>query len=310
MKQIVELEQRTNKAPLTGKQTLAADYKNHRAAILYLGRIDTTEVEAKASVRIQQEADFITARIDEERRKEAARIEAERVAEEKRKKAEAARIDEERRKEAERVAEEKTADLKNAALHYLRESGYEWQFLDVDVRECTVLVIAKDCVARKPYHELRDAITWEYSSLSRWLNTDFLNSLPEAMRACICEVTLKNPSNPKNGTVGGNDTRNRIFLLSIEEARRYFPNDKARVSKYEGKAYWWWLRSPGIVGFRVAFVLDGGGVSAGGSNVDSSIGVRPALWLNLQSENLLIPFRRRAKPILSLQAVAKFLKGD
>jgi hypothetical protein len=48
------------------------------------------------------------------------------------------------------------------------------------------------------------------------------------------------------------------------------------------KTGWWWLRSPGYFSHFAAFVNYGGGVYVRGSNVsNSSVSVRPALWLNL-----------------------------
>ncbi|MDR0474508.1 MAG: DUF6273 domain-containing protein [Treponema sp.] len=60
--------------------------------------------------------------------------------------------------------------------------------------------------------------------------------------------------------------------------------DGERAAKDEnGKACWWWLRSPGIYRHYAAGVNDDGGVKVGGTKVNDSRdrGVRPALWLKL-----------------------------
>jgi hypothetical protein len=91
-----------------------------------------------------------------------------------------------------------------------------------------------------------------------------------------------------------------VFALSIDEANKYFKDNRARrapVTPYaEAKGSyinndyksrgcgtgWWWLRSPGINSFNAAFVNSDGDVSGLGFSVYSpSVSVRPALWLHL-----------------------------
>jgi hypothetical protein len=101
---------------------------------------------------------------------------------------------------------------------------------------------------------------------------------------------------------GGIDTIDKVFLLSIEEAVKYFGdsgqlqnrpknadyliNDQynsARIAKFsDDEASWWWLRSPGRDSNRAAYVLDFGYIDLSGGffNRDDG-GVRPALWLKL-----------------------------
>ena len=107
-------------------------------------------------------------------------------------------------------------------------------------------------------------------------------------------------------TCGGNNTRDRIFLLSYAEANKYFGvkqydsnNTKSRVSPTayasqqgawtsssektaDGEAAgWWWLRSPGSVQSLPARVHSDGSLFF---NVIFESGcIRPALWINLES---------------------------
>ena len=109
----------------------------------------------------------------------------------------------------------------------------------------------------------------------------------------LCEVPAT--KNPKYNTDPGNPTEDRVFLLSSAEAKQYFSDDKSRECKpsefaiarginyYEGdKTCWWWLRSPGNRGINAAYVYIVGRVDMDGLDVRyASVGVRPALWLNL-----------------------------
>jgi len=129
--------------------------------------------------------------------------------------------------------------------------------------------------------------------LRKWLNNDFLNSAftPEQL-AIIALTNLVNNNNAKYGTYGGNPTQDKIFLLSIDEAEKYFASDSDQGA--ENTAYaeamgadtnskgmgWWWLRSPGDDAARAARVFYGGSVYEFGPNVDNDYdAVRPALWL-------------------------------
>jgi hypothetical protein len=156
-------------------------------------------------------------------------------------------------------------------------------------------------IALNYYHEPGGDITWENSTMRTWLNNDFLKSLPSGVRGRIAETQVRNEDNADYKTPGGNDTMDKVFLLSINEANRYFSNNEARSANYNvngftdynnktktyvdrnGDSGFWWLRSPGAAAGAAAFVSSGGMVFRhGGPNVDrSDVGVRPAFWINL-----------------------------
>ena len=110
---------------------------------------------------------------------------------------------------------------------------------------------------------------------------------------------IKNEDNSEHGTSGGNDTEDKVFLLSEKEAETLFSNDDERIAKAteyaeksgvyvnEEKAAYWWLRSPGDDRYCAAVVNSDGWVYGDGSRVNGSDdGVRPALHLHLSSSNL------------------------
>ena len=60
--------------------------------------------------------------------------------------------------------------------------------------------------------------------------------------------------------------------------------DGLSVTKKKGAGEYWWLRSPGTYALDAAYVIGGSGdVDVYGFPVDTEIGVRPALKLNLSS---------------------------
>lgn len=171
----------------------------------------------------------------------------------------------------------------------------EW--LVLEVKDGKALVISKYALDCKPYNTNHTDVTWETCTLRKWLNNDFLGAAFSAdEKAMIHTVTVSADKNPDYNTNPGNATQDQVFLLSITEANKYFSSDSARQCKstdyavangaFEGDSdnCWWWLRSPGYNQSDAADVHDEGFVSKLGPYVDDDyIGVRPALWIDLNS---------------------------
>lgn len=174
----------------------------------------------------------------------------------------------------------------------------EW--LVLDKQDDKVLLISRYCLEAKQYNEKHEPVTWETCTLRQWLNGDFINeTFSGAEKALICDTYLQNPDNPEYGTDGGNDTTDKVFLLSIDEATRYFANDEARmatatdyakeqgvyVAKFDistaGNS-WWWLRTSGSNNKGAVCVYNGGSINNSGRSVyDIECGVRPAMRVNI-----------------------------
>lgn len=164
----------------------------------------------------------------------------------------------------------------------------EWVLLELDEATGKALVLSRECVARMPFHAEWTKITWEECTLRQWLNTEFYDSLPEAVRARVVETELKNPD--ACTIPGGNDTVDKVFLLGVDH---YNAMDASlRAAEYRGSGCWWWLRTPGYDSYNFANVNRCGGLDGGfdpegkysghGYHVDSDSGcVRPACYLNL-----------------------------
>ena len=163
--------------------------------------------------------------------------------------------------------------------------------------ENKALLVSKYLLDAKPYNTEWKNVTWETCTLRKWLNNEFLNTaFNETEKGKTVETTIKNQNNPMYGTNGGHDTKDKVFLLNVDEAYKYFKDNDARKCKptdyaismgaYTLKNYndngWWWLRFPGSVQNFATLVFNTGGVDFGGHNVDNDFYcVRPALWINL-----------------------------
>lgn len=170
----------------------------------------------------------------------------------------------------------------------------EWLVLKNDGSKA--LLISKYALDCQQYNTSDKNVTWETCTLRKWLNGTFIsNAFSHEEQAMILSTTTST-------TTESADTKDRVFLLSIAEAEKYFGSDSTRqcqgtVYCYAQGAYkarngncWWWLRSlssPHSFNFdnRYAFyVFSHGKVSREGSSADyDRIAVRPALWINLES---------------------------
>lgn len=172
----------------------------------------------------------------------------------------------------------------------------EWLVLTKEASR--VLIISKYGLARRPYNESHEDVTWETCSLREWLNDDFLNkAFTREEKVFISVASVPAGKNPDHNVSSGKTTQDRIFLLSISEAKTYFSNDSARQCKPSAYAKprdgalglngncTWWLRDPGHEQSSAVYVTSTGEIVTFGAYVYHTLGnnilVRPALWIDL-----------------------------
>lgn len=170
----------------------------------------------------------------------------------------------------------------------------EWEVLDV--KGDKALLFATKVIEVRPYHDEWVYITWEECSLRKWLNGDFYDqAFSDEEKGKIETTTVVNNDNAEFKTPGGNDTQDKVFLLSAEEAEKYFDSAEARVAvmtdyllentvKISGlDERYYWLRTPGWTSEQAMLVGFRGDISVRGANVfdgnAQSTGVRPAVWI-------------------------------
>ena len=186
----------------------------------------------------------------------------------------------------------------------------EWLVLARDGNKA--LLISRYGLDAQRYNKDTTSVTWETCTLRTWLNGMFYNkAFSSAEQAAILTTTVDNSkSQCYSGwnTSGGNNTQDKVFLLSYAEANKYFgvtygnsSNTKSRIAPTayaiahgawtssskktadDIDAGWWWLRSPGYDQKLAAHVYADG--SSGNLNINyDDVSVRPALWVNLESK--------------------------
>ena len=170
------------------------------------------------------------------------------------------------------------------------EEPIEWIVLDRQGKK--LLLLSRFALATRPYNDSKAEVTWTTCALRKWLNGDFLNDafgLDEL--GAVARSAVQNADNAEYGTKGGHNTTDRVFLLSIDEARKYpsaaAPCEGTAAANAAGAfrntdtgACWWWLRSPGSDPKRAARIDADGRISDGGSAVNGKgYAVRPAIWV-------------------------------
>ena len=163
-------------------------------------------------------------------------------------------------------------------------------------------------------------MTWESCELRHYLNHEFYNTFTDKEKNQIIETNNLNSDNPWYKSHGGNNTFDKIFILSLDEVvRKYYgdsghlldhpannqrywfqrkdENNIKRRSRYIDSSWWWWIRTPGKHN-RVAIYIhgdgnigiQGNGISKRNTNVihpltnDNRGGVRPVLWLKKEQK--------------------------
>jgi hypothetical protein len=156
--------------------------------------------------------------------------------------------------------------------------GYDWRVLEV--RDGKALLLSDRVFEPRHYHTESTDLTWETCSLRAYLNGEFYNSFSVNDRARIADTTVINNDHPWYGTPGGNNTTDKIFLLSTDEVRTYLTDNALRIAlNASGEASWWWLRSPGQSSNSAENVgSDGGFGNERDFFVNGISSVRPALW--------------------------------
>lgn len=133
----------------------------------------------------------------------------------------------------------------------------EWKVLDIKdgkalIWKCTKIT---DHVFNKNGSNI-----YEGSDIQRYLQEDF----PETMTVEIMEDV----------------TEEGFFLLTVEQIKKYMPNEIDRIATdEEDQTTWYWTASPYVgSGSYVRYVSPAGGISGSATR---SLGVAPACWIHL-----------------------------
>lgn len=144
----------------------------------------------------------------------------------------------------------------------------EWYILEKENNK--FILITKLGIESMPYHDEYGDATWETCTLRNWLNNDFIDTaFTDAEKSVLSEMNVTNSDNQYFGTDGGNDTIDKVKILSTEEAEKYFFSDYERICEttaYTGvpeDSCFWRLRTPGAYERQTDFVDSKGRIDYG-----------------------------------------------
>ena len=181
----------------------------------------------------------------------------------------------------------------------------QWRVLEK--RGNSLLLLTEYGIDTKSYHEEYEDITWKNCTLRQWLNGEFLNNAFSDYEKKLIQITNVDNSQAEGfseyRTKGGDNTKDRVFLLSYKEALEdYFASDEERIciptayalrsdrfADEDAAACNWWLRSPGKKENEAMYIHKGGSNvykdgSHGNMFVAGSMYIRPALWVDLEAD--------------------------
>lgn len=164
--------------------------------------------------------------------------------------------------------------------------GEDVEWLVLDMQDDKVLLISRYAIEYEDYDTDYRKVTWEDCTLRKWLNQSFLNGVfSDGEKKRISTVNVSPDQNSS-----GKAIQDKIFLLSVAEAKEYFGSNEAReckptdyvvskgteVKQLNGNC-WWFLRTEGSGKSTAIYVDEYGGIDL---DKDTFIcAIRPAMWI-------------------------------
>ncbi len=173
------------------------------------------------------------------------------------------------------------------------EGNISWIILDIDGDN--VMLLSEYAIENKQFNEELVETSWEDCSVRSWLNSEFIDSaFTEDEIAMILDTDVLSSANPEFGIQSGEDTVDKVFLLSVDEFESLVPEEyrcclvtdyawKNNVCRYSPDDYCdWYLRTPGTSEKMVTYVSYNGIAYTPGRDVSFGIcGLRPAMWISI-----------------------------
>ena len=177
-------------------------------------------------------------------------------------------IAEQKRKEEEerRKREEETFEVVTYGVY--DDQPINWYVLKKD--EDKTLLIADRVIRKMSVRNWKEGhnSTWAISDIREYLNGLFYNhAFSDDEKDGIISTTVKD---------GGEETNDKVILLTSEQARTYFPSNRSRKPVDGGE---WWLLDNGPLDIYKRKVNNKGSAYDYQSGIEPC-GVRPAIWVS------------------------------
>ena len=156
----------------------------------------------------------------------------------------------------------------------------KWRVIGED--DGKYFVTTEYCVGSSIFGYTFNGTTWEQSEIRTWLNDSFYNNVFTEQEQRIILTT-----NVSMDIYSGNDTQDKLFLLSVDEVNEYLVDTEylsCDVNSEHAVPATYWLRSTGhsdteVYPEQVAVVEDDV-INEEGLDIVMSADVRPAMWID------------------------------
>ena len=188
---------------------------------------------------------------------------------------------------------------------YFKWEPVKWKVLEVS--DDDIFVMAEQTLDCQKYDSSKySSVTWETSTLRKWLNEQFIGQAFSAEeQKLIKQTNVTNPRNSVYSIDGGKNTTDQIYILSEEEVQNtkygfcqitngfsqtrnpaasdYSYSKGTHYSEFAAdsreKGSYWWIRTPGQSLSRAATVFNGK-LDMEGSDADcANLGIVPVMHL-------------------------------
>lgn len=188
---------------------------------------------------------------------------------------------------------------------YFKWEPVKWKVLEVS--DDDIFVMAEQTLDCQKYDSSKySSVTWETSTLRKWLNEQFIGQAFSAKeQKLIKQTNVTNPRNSVYSIDGGKNTTDQIYILSEEEVKNtkygfcqitnefsqtrnpaasdYSYSKGTHYSEFAAdsreKGSYWWIRTPGQSLSRAATVFNGK-LDMEGSDADcANLGIVPVMHL-------------------------------
>ena len=174
----------------------------------------------------------------------------------------------------------------------------EWKILDKN--DDGILLISRYGLDAIPYDEMHKDSIWSICTLRIWLNRNFFESAFSKDEQSLIKTVANTNDYCNDDLTGyqqysfGDDTRDRVFILDVVEASRYFSSDSERICEATPYAIlrcaetnddnqcYWWLRTGTNPHGRSSSIESDGIINLKGISIGwEGACVRPAVWVSL-----------------------------
>lgn len=191
---------------------------------------------------------------------------------------------------------EKFYQWEDSGYHYFECTPIKWRIIgELNGR---YILLADEIIDNQQYHNKLKAVSWAGSYMRKWLNGEFYRTAFSASeRKLLAKVSVSTSKNKKYGTSGGKSVKDKVYLLSAQEAAKasygFTSNDarKAKTTDY-AKAMGaltrdtgmgcWWPRTAGVNRKYAANILSSGKIYYKGYKVTICDGVRPVIQIRVE----------------------------